>query len=81
MYSKFNSISLILDNRLWMQSVPCNMNQEYYSESLIILFFTGFHIELLAHSQETHKILRTKLNQPLNLSISVLHHSKNQGNK
>ena len=54
-----------------MQSVPCNMNQEYYWESLFILFFTGFHIELLVHSQEIHKILRNDLNQTLNLSVSV----------
>ena len=52
------------------------MNQEYYWESLFILFLTGFYIELLVHSQEICEILRTDLNQPLNLSVSVLHHSK-----
>ena len=30
--------SLILDNRLWIQSVPWNMNQEYYWESLFYFY-------------------------------------------
>ena len=47
----------------------------------IYFIFTGFHIELLAHSQKTHEILKTDSNQPLNLSVSVLYHGKNQGNK
>ena len=47
----------------------------------INFIFTGFHTEMLAHSWETHEILRSNLNPPLNLSVSVLHHSKNQGNK
>ena len=37
----------------------------------IYFIFTGFHTELLAYSQATHKILRNDLNQPLNLSVSV----------
>ena len=37
----------------------------------IYFIFTGFHIELLALSQVTHKTLRNNSNQPLNLSISV----------
>ena len=37
----------------------------------IYFIFTGFHIELLAHSQVTHVILRDESNQPLNPSISV----------
>ena len=37
----------------------------------IYFIFTGFHTELLAHSQETCKILRNDLNQPLNLSLSA----------
>ena len=49
-------------------------------EKSIYFIFTGFHTEPLAHSQETCEISRSNLNQPLNLSISVLHHSKNQGN-
>ena len=40
-------------------------------EKSIYFIFTGLHIELLAHSQETHEILRNNSNQPLNLSISV----------
>ena len=47
----------------------------------IYFIFAGFHIELLVHSWEIQEILRTDLNHPLNLSVSVLHHSKNQGNK
>ena len=38
----------------------------------IYFIFTGFHTELLAHSQATHEILRNDSNQPLNLSVSVL---------
>ena len=37
----------------------------------IYFIFIGFYIELLAHSQEIHEILRTDSNQPLNLSVSV----------
>ena len=37
----------------------------------IYFIFTGFHLELLVHSWEIHKILRTDLNQTLNLSVSV----------
>ena len=37
----------------------------------IYFIFTGFHIELLAHSQEICEILRNDSNQTLNLSISV----------
>ena len=36
----------------------------------IYFIFTGFHIELLAHSQETCEILKSDSNQPLNLSVS-----------
>ena len=50
-------------------------------EKSIYFIFTGFHIELLVYSWETQDILRTDLNQPLNLSVSFLHHSKNQGNE
>ena len=46
----------------------------------IYFIFTGFHTELLVHIQETSEILKSNSNQPLKLSISVLHHSKNQGN-
>ena len=42
----------------------------------IYFIFTGFHIEPLVHSQEIQEISRTDSNQPLNLSVSVLHHSK-----
>ena len=38
----------------------------------IYFIFTGFHIELLAHSQEICEILRTNLNQPLNFLVSIL---------
>ena len=41
-------------------------------EKCIYFIFTGFHTELLVHSQATHKILRNDSNQPLNLSVSVL---------
>ena len=75
-YSKFDTISLILDNTLWMQSVPCNINQEYYLGKSIYFIFTEFHTELLVHSQATHEILRNDSNQPLSLSVSVLPHSK-----
>ena len=37
----------------------------------IYFIFTGFHIELLAHSQESCEILRNDSNQTLNLSVSV----------
>ena len=37
-------------------------------EKPIYFIFTGFHTELLVHSQETHEIY---LNQPLNHSVSV----------
>ena len=38
----------------------------------IYFIFTGFHTELLMHSQGTHEISRNDSNQPLNLSVSVL---------
>ena len=41
-------------------------------EKSIYFIFIGFHTELLVHSQATHEILRNDLNQPLNLSVSVL---------
>ena len=50
-------------------------------EKSIYFIFTGFHTELLGHSWETHEISRSNSNQPLNLSVSDLYHSKNQGNK
>ena len=37
----------------------------------IYFIFTGFHLELSAHSWEIHEILRNDSNQPLNLSVSV----------
>ena len=42
-YIKFDTISFILDNRLWMQSFPHNINQEYYWYSLFYFIYTGFH--------------------------------------
>ena len=38
----------------------------------IYFIFTGFHIELLVDTQKMCKILRTDLNQALNLSVTVL---------
>ena len=40
-------------------------------EKSIYFIFTGFHLELLVHSQEVCEILRTDSNQTLNLSVSV----------
>ena len=37
----------------------------------IYFIFTGFLTELLAHSQETHEILRNDSNLPPNPSVSV----------
>ena len=37
----------------------------------IYFIFTGFHLELLAHSQEICEILRNDSNHTLNLSVSV----------
>ena len=46
----------------------------------IYFTFTGFHLELLAHSWEIHEILRTDSNPTLNLSVSVPLPKQNQGN-
>ena len=38
----------------------------------IYFIFTGFHLELLAHSWEIHAISRNDSNQTLNLSVLAL---------
>ena len=50
-YPKLISFCFILDNRLYTQSIPCNITRGTTGTAFYFIF-TDFHTELLAHNQD-----------------------------